>query len=149
REKGIVESSASWSLQAQMVTAVLESWREPDHGIWEVRGKKQHFTQSKIMCWLALDRGIQALERIDLPGPREEWVREREAIRQDVQGNGVDSVTHCFVQDYDTTQVDAALLVIVQTGYLPVDDKRVVNAVHWVRDELADGHHVKRYGNQE
>ena len=145
RDNGIVETSDSWSLQAHLVNGVAKAWREPDHGIWEIRGEKRHFTQSKVMSWVALDRAISALERYDLPGPHDEWVAVREEIRSEVLTRGVDPVSNSFVQHYDTTEVDASLLMILQTGFLPPTDERVKNTVDRIRDELSDGPHVMRY----
>lgn len=145
REKGIVETPDSWSLQAHMVGTVAESWRDPDHGIWEIRGEKQHFTQSKVMCWWALDRAIAGVQEYDLTGPIDEWIRVRDEIRADVLAHGVDPVTGSFVQHYGTTEVDASLLMILRTGFLPVTDERIRATVRRVKEDLADGIHVKRY----
>ncbi len=145
REKGVEETTDSWSLQAHLVSTVVDTWRDPDHGIWEIRGPERHFTLSKVMCWYALDRAVSAVDRFGLPGPRELWVSAREAIREDVLARGVDPVTNSFVQHYDTTEVDASLLLLLHTGFLPPTDERIVATVRRVREELADGPHVRRY----
>lgn len=145
REKGVVETTESWSLQAHLVSTVVNTWREADHGIWEIRGPKRHFTQSKIMCWYAVDRAIHALENSQLPGPAQEWVQAREEMREDILAHGVDPATGSFVQHYDTTEVDASLLMVLTTGFLPLTDERIIATVRRIRDELADGPHVKRY----
>src|SRR5699024_10759045 len=118
RDAGIPESRESWSMQVHLVEHQLSRWREPDHGIWEIRGPKQHFTQSKIMCWAAVDRALQGIERHGLPGPREEWLEARETIRADVLARGVDPATNSFVQHYDTTATDASLLTMLPIGFL-------------------------------
>lgn len=145
RERGIVETTQTWSLQAHLVDNVVQTWREPDHGIWEIRGPKKHFTQSKVMCWVAVDRAVKAIEEHGLPGPRDKWVAAREEIRADVLANGIDHERNCFVQHYDTTEVDASLLLILQTGFLPPDDERLINTVHQIQRDLTDGIHVLRY----
>lgn len=148
REQGVVETDDSWSLQSHMVATVVDTWREPDHGIWEVRGEKQHFTQSKLMCWYALDRAVHAIRDFGLPGPLAEWERAREELRTDILTHGVDPRTGAFVQHYGTDAVDASLLMMLPMGFLPLDDHRIVATVHRIRDELSDGAHVKRYLNR-
>lgn len=145
REAGVQETVDSWSLQTHLVQQVLSSWHEPDHGIWEIRGPRRHFTQSKIMCWFALDRMIEGVERFGLPGPVETWREVRGQIRADVLAHGVDETSGSLVQHYDTTEVDASLLMILRTGFLPTNDHRVVATVQRIRDELSTGVHVKRY----
>lgn len=145
RDSGVVETPDSWSLQSHLITSVMKSWRDRDHGIWEIRGPTQHFTQSKVMCWVALDRAVTAVERHGLPGPRATWVRAREEIREDILRRGVDRETNAFVQHYDTTEVDASLLMILHSGFLPPTDPRIINTVRRIRDELGDGAHVLRY----
>lgn len=145
REQGVVETSDSWSLQSHLISTVVDTWREPDHGIWEVRGPKQHFTQSKVMCWYAIDRAVHAVKHFGLPGPVEEWEAAREELRADILARGIDPTTGSFVQHYDTDVVDASLLMILPTGFLPLDDPRIIATVRRIREELSDGPHVKRY----
>lgn len=145
RESGVKETVDSWSLQTHLIAQVLASWAEPDHGIWEIRGPRRHFTQSKIMSWYALDRAIHAVNHYGLPGPVERWLKAREEIRADVLAHGVDPHTGSFVQHYDTTEVDASLLTILRTGFLPADDPRIVATVERIEAELTDGVHVRRY----
>ncbi len=145
RAAGIEESADSWSLQVHLVDEMLRTWREPDRGIWEIRGDPQHFTLSKIMCWVAVDRGLSGIETYGLPGPRQRWRKARDEIRADVLAHGVDAATGSFVQHYATTEVDASLLMMVSAGFLPPTDPRVIATVRRIRDELSAGPHVLRY----
>lgn len=148
RDQGVVETADSWSLQSHMISTVVQMWREPDHGIWEVRGPKQHFTQSKVMCWYALDCGVRAVKEFGLPGPVKEWEAAREELRTDILTHGMDPASGSFVQHYGTDAVDAALLMILPTGFLPLDDERIIATVHRISQELSDGPHIKRYHNR-
>ncbi|TDE90422.1 glycoside hydrolase family 15 protein [Occultella glacieicola] len=145
REAGLVETEDSWSLQVHLVQDMLDRWRGPDHGIWEIRGEKQHFTQSKVMCWAAVDRAIRGVEVHGLPGPIEQWRAARDEIRADVLAHGYDPDANTFTQHYGSTEVDASLLQLLQVGFLPADDPRIVGTVTRIDADLADGPHVMRY----
>jgi GH15 family glucan-1,4-alpha-glucosidase len=136
RAAGIEESTDSWSLQVHLVDHLCRTWREPDSGIWEVRGEPRHFTHSKVMAWAALDRGVRAVEEHGLPGPVERWRRERDAVHADVLAHGWDDGRGTFVQHYGATHTDASLLQLVQVGFLPAGDPRLVGTVAAVRAEL-------------
>jgi alpha,alpha-trehalase len=137
-----------WSILAPQVDAALEHWREPDQGIWEVRGPAQHFTSSKVLCWVAADRGAKLAE---LRGDSEAAARWREAaddIHADVCANGVDD-RGVFCQHYDTTALDASALLIPLLGFLPSDDPRVRATVLAIADELTVDELVLRYRVEE
>jgi alpha,alpha-trehalase len=137
-----------WSILAPQVDAALEHWREPDQGIWEVRGPAQHFTSSKVLCWVAADRGAKLAE---LRGDSEAAARWREAaddIHADVCANGVDD-RGVFCQHYDTTALDASALLIPLLGFLPPDDPRVRATVLAIADELTVDELVLRYRVEE
>jgi alpha,alpha-trehalase len=137
-----------WSILAPQVDAALEHWREPDQGIWEVRGSAQHFTSSKVLCWVAADRGAKLAE---LRGDSEVAARWREAaddIHADVCANGVDD-RGVFCQHYDTTALDASALLIPLLGFLPPDDPRVRATVLAIADELTVDELVLRYRVEE
>jgi len=136
REAGITESSDSWSLQRHLVEELVEHWAEPDRGIWEVRGDPQHFVHSKIMAWAAVDRAVRAVERHGLDGPVARWREVRDRIHADVLAHGWDEEAGTFVQHYGARHTDAALLQLVQVGFLPPDDPRVASTVRAVRAEL-------------
>jgi GH15 family glucan-1,4-alpha-glucosidase len=138
----------SWPIIERQVEAALAHWREPDQGIWEVRGPPQHFTASKVMCWVAVDRGAKLAE---LRGDRERAARWRVAadeIHADVCANGLDE-RGVFCQHYDTTALDASALLIPLLGFLPPEDPRVRATVVAIADELTEDELVLRYRVEE
>jgi len=136
RDAGLDETEDSWSLQRHLVEELLQHWREPDRGIWEVRGDPQHFTHSKIMAWAAVDRAVRAATRHRLPAPVARWEAQRDAIRADVLAHGWDDELQTFVQFYGAKHTDAALLQLLQVGFLPPDDPRARSTVAAIRREL-------------
>jgi GH15 family glucan-1,4-alpha-glucosidase len=136
RECGIEETPDSWSLQTHLVDHLVRTWRTPDSGIWEVRGAPRRFTHSAVMAWAALDRAVRAVEEHGLPGPVDRWRAERDAVHADVLARGWDAGLGSFVQHEGATHTDAALLQMVQVGFLPADDPRLVATVAAVRAEL-------------
>jgi GH15 family glucan-1,4-alpha-glucosidase len=137
-----------WPLVKRQVDAALEHWREPDQGIWEVRGPARHFTSSKVLCWVAADRGAKLAE---LRGDTEAAVRWRNAadeIHADVCADGIDA-RGVFCQHYDSTALDASALLIPLLGFLPPDDPRVRATVLAVADELTEDELVLRYRVEE
>src|SRR6185436_15795705 len=112
RRSNLGPSRAAWRFQRVLVEHLQRLWREPDEGIWEVRGGRRHFTFSKIMAWVAFDRGIKAVEQFGFEGPVDRWREVRDSIRADVIANGYDSDRNTFVQHYGGTNLDAALLLI-------------------------------------
>ena len=136
RDAGLAEDDDSWSLQRHLVDNLLEHWREPDRGIWEVRGDPQHFTHSKVMAWAAVDRGVRASERHGLSAPLDRWRAERDAIHADVLDHAWNAERQTFVQSYGAEHTDAALLQMAQVGFLPPDDPRLRSTVAAIRDEL-------------
>ena len=137
-----------WPMLVKQVEAALRYWRDPDQGLWEVRGPARHFTASKVMCWVAADRGARlALLRGDL-GRADEWRRAAEEIHADVCANGTDE-RGVFCQHYETTALDASVLLIPLLGFLPPDDPRVRATVLAIADELTEDELVLRYRVEE
>jgi GH15 family glucan-1,4-alpha-glucosidase len=137
-----------WPVLKQQVEEAIKHWREPDRGIWEVRGEPQHFTSSKIMCWVALDRGSKLAE---LEGERsyaQQWRATAEEIKADILANGVDS-RGVLTQRYGDDALDASLLLAVLTRFLPSDDPRVRATVLAIADELTEEGLVLRYRVEE
>jgi GH15 family glucan-1,4-alpha-glucosidase len=132
---------------ARRVLEFLESaWREPDEGIWEVRGPRRHFTYSKVMAWVAFDRGVWACEHLGLDGPVERWRAARDEIHAQVCREAFDAERNTFVQFYGATELDASLLKIALVGFLPASDPRVAGTVAAVERELAVGDGlIRRY----
>jgi GH15 family glucan-1,4-alpha-glucosidase len=133
-----------WPMICGQVEQALTHWREPDRGIWEVRGEPKHFTSSKIMCWVAADRGARlALVREDTER-FERWQAAADEIRADVLANGVDA-RGVFTQSYGSNGLDASLLLAPLVRFLPCDDERIVNTVNAIDDELTVHGLVRRY----
>jgi GH15 family glucan-1,4-alpha-glucosidase len=141
----IEPSEEAWSLQKAIVQFVAGSWREPDHGIWEVRGPAQHFTYSKVMAWVALDRAVKSVETFGLEGPIDEWRRERDVIHAEICDKGYSQSKGCFTQVLGGEEVDASLLLLAQDGFVRADDPRYIATVEAVERELHVDGLVLRY----
>jgi GH15 family glucan-1,4-alpha-glucosidase len=133
-----------WPMLSRLVEQAIEHWREPDHGIWEVRGEPKHFTSSKMFCWVACDRGARLAELREDDEQLDRWGRVADEIHADICANGVDD-RGVFVQHYDTTALDAAVLLMPLMGFLPPDDERIRNTVLAIADELTENGLVLRY----
>jgi alpha,alpha-trehalase len=139
---GLAEST--WQILCKQVEDAIANWREPDRGIWEVRGEPQHFTSSKVLCWVACDRGARlALLREDLERA-ERWQRAADEIHEDVCRNGVDD-RGVFVQHYGSDALDASCLLIPLFRFLPANDERVIATVNAIAEELTVHGLVLRY----
>ncbi|MFD8752741.1 glycoside hydrolase family 15 protein [Kitasatospora sp. NPDC059577] len=134
-----------WTLLRSLMDHLEQHWREPDEGLWEVRGGRRHFVHSKVMCWVAADRAVRLAETTGLPAPVDRWRALRDAVHADVCENGYDRKRGVFVQHYGGRGLDAATLFVVKSGFLPPDDPRVVRTVDAVRDGLDHGGLVRRY----
>jgi GH15 family glucan-1,4-alpha-glucosidase len=149
RTKGLEASDDAWSIATKLLEGLESAWRDPDEGIWEVRGPRRHFTHSKVMAWVAFDRGVKAIEKLGRDGPIDRWRATREAIKADVLENGYNTGVGAFVQSYGSDRLDASLLLIPLVGFLPARDERVVGTVDAIqRDLLRDGF-VERYRADE
>jgi GH15 family glucan-1,4-alpha-glucosidase len=141
-----VNSHAAWALQMQLVDFLKTGWSQPDDGIWEVRGPRRHFTHSKVMAWVALDRGVRTLEEWpELGGPLEEWRVLRHEIFTEVCEKGYHEGVGAFTQSYDSDQLDASVLMIPLVGFLPATDPRVVSTIEAIEKTLVDDGFVLRY----
>jgi len=138
----------SWSLQCALIEHVEKIWHEPDNGLWEMRGPRRHFTQSKLMVWVAADRMVRAVERFGLQGPVDRWKKLRTTVREDILKNGYDADRNTFVQSYGSTELDASLLQIPRVGFLPGDDHRVIGTIEAIQRELTEDGLVLRYRPQ-
>ena len=145
---GIPAGGAAWRLQSALMGRMEKVWREPDQGIWETRGRPQHFTHSKVMAWVAADRAVKSAEQFGLEGPIDHWRRLRDEIHADVCAKAFDPSLNSFVQAYDSPLADASTLMIPLVGFLPPDDPRVIGTVNFVeRNLLVDGF-VLRYDSE-
>lgn len=132
----------------RQVEQAITHWREPDHGIWEVRGEPKHFTSSKLMCWVALDRGARLARLHGEADDARKWDTIAEEIHEDICRNGVDE-RGVFVQSYGTTNLDASLLLVPLVRFLPANDPRVRATVLAIADELTQDGLVLRYRPEE
>ena len=145
RRTGLSGSESGWALQRELIRHLESIWALPDEGIWEARGPRQHYTYSKVMAWVAIDRGIKACETYGLPGPVDDWRTLARKIHADVCTRGVDAQRGCFVRAYDSLDLDASLLLIPQLGFLPPTDARVRATLAAVEQELVRDGFVLRY----
>jgi alpha,alpha-trehalase len=137
-----------WPMLVRQVDTALARWREPDQGLWEVRGPAQHFTASKVLCWVAADRGAKLAELRGDPERAARWREAADEIHADVCANGTDD-RGVFCQHYDTTALDASALLIPLLGFLPPKDPRVRSSVLAIADELTEDELVLRYRVEE
>ena len=142
-------SKEAWALQRELLGYLEDAWKEPDEGIWEVRGPRRHFTHSKVMAWVAFDRGVQAVERFGRPGPADRWRETRAAIHREVLEHGYDVELNSFTQSYGSKRLDASLLVIPLVGFLPADDPRMIGTVAAIERDLYRDGFVYRYAHDE
>jgi GH15 family glucan-1,4-alpha-glucosidase len=139
-----IRGSAS-AVLATLIDHLCEVWQESDRGIWEVRGEPQHFTHSKVMAWVALDRAIRNHEQFDGKGDVKRWKKNREMIHREVCAKGFNKKLNSFVQAYGSQQLDASCLRIGLTGFLPMDDPRIVGTVEAIEKRLLRDGFVARY----
>ena len=137
-----------WPVVRRQVECALKYWREPDLGIWEVRGPPRHFTFSKLMCWSAVQRGAQAAQARGAVALAKTWREAADEIREDILAHGVDE-RGVFTQHYETKALDASLLLLPMTGFLPRDDPRVRATILAIADELTEDGLVLRYRPEE
>lgn len=138
----------AWRMQQLLMDFVEAHWREPDEGIWEVRGPRCHFTHSKVMAWVAADRAVKAVAELGLKGPLERWHTPRDAIHANVCRHGFNSEHKAFVQYYDATALDGSALLIPQVGFLRANDPRVISTVEAIQRELVVDGLVMRHASQ-
>jgi GH15 family glucan-1,4-alpha-glucosidase len=148
RQHEVQETRHSWSLQRSLAKELAGYWDEPDHGLWEIRGPRQHFTHSRLMVWVAFDSVIKGVEDHGLEGPVDEWRRIRDEVREQILTQGYDEERGTFVQHFDTRNVDAALLLIPVVGFLPGDDPRVIGTIEAVEEDLLHDGLLLRYRTQ-
>jgi GH15 family glucan-1,4-alpha-glucosidase len=143
-----IRVSAS-SLLAALANHLCEVWREPDEGIWEVRGGARHFTHSKVMAWVALDRAIKHHREYGRNGDVMRWKKNRELLHREICRKGFDKKRNSFVQSYGSQQLDASCLLIGVVGFLPADDPRIVGTVEAIEKRLMKGGFVERYDTKK
>jgi GH15 family glucan-1,4-alpha-glucosidase len=145
RSAGIEAEADAWNLQRALLDFLEGHWRDPDNGLWEVRGPRHDFVHSKVMAWVGVDRGVQAVERFGLEGPVDDWKRLRSTIHDEVCKRGYDSERRTFTQFYGSSGLDAALLLLPRVGFLPWNDERIVGTVDAVQKDLCHNGFLLRY----
>ena len=144
RRSGIAVDRHAWSLQRALLGFLEKHWSEPDEGIWEVRGPRRHFVHSKVMAWVAFDRAA-SIAASEMPGPAEKWRNLAQQIHQEICKLGYDAKRGAFTQYYGSAELDAAVLLIPEVGFLPPDDPRVISTVEAIQRELMQDGLVRRY----
>ena len=148
RRGGLLATNDMWNLQLALIRQLEVLWRQPDEGLWEVRGGRRQFTWSKVMTWVAFDRAIKTIEEFGASGPVDRFRRIREEIRREVETKGFDAELNSFVQSYGSKQVDASLLLIPMVGFLPAGDGRVSGTVAQIEKRLVRDGFVERYDSE-
>jgi GH15 family glucan-1,4-alpha-glucosidase len=145
RKRRLVTDATDWMLQCELLKHLEKVWELPDEGIWEVRGPRRHFTYSKIMAWVAFDRGVKSIEQFGFVGPLDHWRHVRGRIHDDICAKGFNPEIGAFTQSYGGKELDASLLMIALVGFLPPDDKRVRGTVEAIERRLTVDGFVRRY----
>lgn len=149
RRSGLRMGANAWHLQRHLVDFVARHWREPDEGIWEVRGPRQHFTHSKVMAWVAVDRAVKAVEEFHLAGEADRWRALRDEMHADICAHGFHPGRGAFTQAYGSDRLDASLLMLPLVGFLPPADRRIRGTIEAIRRELMTDGLVYRYRSDE
>jgi GH15 family glucan-1,4-alpha-glucosidase len=145
RHFGLRDDAADWRVERELLARLENVWAEPDEGIWEVRGPRRHFTHSKLMAWVAFDRAVRDAERFGFDGPVGQWRTLRDRLHAEICERGFDRSRNAFVQSYGSHEVDAAVLVMPQVGFLPATDPRFVGTVKAIEQDLVRDGLVDRY----
>jgi GH15 family glucan-1,4-alpha-glucosidase len=142
---GIPHDENAWRIDTALVTYLESAWRDPDEGIWEMRGPRRHFTHSKVMAWVALDRAVKGIEQFGMRGPVDRWRSVRDAIHAEVCARGYDPTIGAFVQSYGSRHLDASVLMMPLVGFLPASDPRIRRTVDAIERRLVRDGLVSRY----
>lgn len=134
-----------WRFLVDLANVAADRWQDPDQGIWEVRGPAQHFVHSKVMCWVAVDRGIRLARECMRKAPLRRWEKTRAAIRSAIEKEGYDRRRQVFVQSFGSRQMDASLLILPMVGFVPYDDPRMVRTAQEIEQDLMEDGLVLRY----
>ena len=145
RDLCVPESEDSWALQRALVENLANHWDQPDNGLWEIRGPLKHFTHSRVMVWVAFDRAVRAVEQHGFEGPVDRWRKLRDEVREEVFARGFDPERNSFTQHYDTTEVDASLLVLPLVGFIDGDDPRMLGTIAAIENDLMSDGLLHRY----
>ena len=139
----------SWDLIFGFVEAAIKEWKEKDHSIWEFRGTNRHYTFSKVMCWVAVDRGIKIAKKLGHSDVTERWSKARDEIKSSVMEHGWNSKAQAFTQYYGSSSLDASLLLMPAFGIISWRDKKMLSTIEAIRKELTNGPFVMRYKSKD
>lgn len=139
----------TWALECNVLNHLAEVWDEPDHGIWERRGEPKHYVFSKVMTWVAFDRGIKSAETFGFKAPLLHWQALRDAIHRDVCHRGFDADENAFVESYGSKLLDASLLLLPAVGFLPASDPRISGTIAAVEKYMMRDGFVLRHDPRE
>jgi GH15 family glucan-1,4-alpha-glucosidase len=148
RESALGHDDNAWALQRVLVDHLMETWQQPDNGLWEIRGPLQHFTHSRVMVWAAFDRAVRACERHGLPGDVDRWREMRDRVRDEVMEQGFDADRNTFTQHYETAEVDASLLMLPLVGFIAGDDPKMLGTIAAIEHDLMHDGFLMRYRTQ-
>jgi GH15 family glucan-1,4-alpha-glucosidase len=149
RRSGLATHESGWEMHLELLNHLATVWKEPDEGIWEIRGERQQFTHSKVMAWVAFDRAIKSAEMFGFEGPLDDWREIRREICEVTCREGFDKERNTFVQCFGSKEVDANLLWIPLVGFLPIEDPRVRGTVATIERELMVDGFVMRYRTEK
>ena len=142
-------NQVSWAMECTILEHLAGIWIRPDHGIWERRGEAQHYVLSKVMCWVAFDRGIKSAEKFGFEAPLEKWGALRDMIHGDVCDRGFDRQLGSFVEAYGSKMLDASLLLLPSVGFLPPEDPRILGTIQTIERHLMRDGFVLRHDPRE
>ena len=149
RRLGVPPSKEAWNLQRALVRFLETDWDKPDEGLWEVRGPRRHFTHSKVMAWVAMDRAVKAVTHYGLSGPVERWRLLRDEIREQIWREGFNQELNSFVWYYGSKEPDASLLMLPEVGFIRADDPAMKGTVDFIQRRLLRDHFLQRYPTAE
>ncbi|MGB6058374.1 MAG: glycoside hydrolase family 15 protein, partial [Microthrixaceae bacterium] len=145
RRSGLQAEPETWHVEEALLDWLESGWREPDSGLWEIRGEPRHYVHSKVLSWVAFDRAVRSIEEFDVDGDSTAWAAVRDEIHNEVCERGWDAERSTFTQSYGSSELDASLLMIPMVGFLPPDDPRVGSTVDAIRRELSVDGFIARY----
>lgn len=149
RRGGLTGNEAAWTVEVALTEHVMRVWTHPDDGIWEDRAERKHYTFSKVMAWVTLDRAVQAVEHYGLPGDAARYRKVREEIRADILEKGFDPELNTFVRSYGAKTVDASLLLLAELGFVEASDPRFIGTVEAIERDLVHDGFVHRYDTRQ
>jgi len=149
RRSGIPSLNDAWDLEVKVVEFVEKRWRDPDEGIWEIRGPRRDFTYSKVMAWVALDRAIRVTERFGFEGPSARWKAVADEIKKEVMTKGYNEDIGAFTQYFGSTSLDASCLMLPLVGFIKADDPMMLSTARAIDERLSEDGLLRRYSDDQ